>query len=190
LQTIELHANRSSATVCLDFVIPRDEWHLRRTLRQWSTHYNSGRPHRALGPGIPDAPDRKLPLGNGRHEIPRKSFHASSANPVGTPPAKRAFSPTAGARRADSYETVCAEFAHLDSQHAERGEAVLQATGEAAVVFSGCVLLSTQATIGSTLAARAAGTQDARSAAAQSNKVAIVSIRGSHGLCSRSNLTA
>src|SRR5262249_3772375 len=37
------------------------------------------------------------------------------------------------------------------------------------------------ATIGSTLAARAAGIQDARSAAAQSNNVAMVSIRGSHG---------
>jgi hypothetical protein len=37
------------------------------------------------------------------------------------------------------------------------------------------------ATIGSTLAARAAGIQDARSAAAQSNNVAMVSMRGSHG---------
>jgi hypothetical protein len=37
------------------------------------------------------------------------------------------------------------------------------------------------ATIGSTLAARAAGMQDARSAAAQSNNVARVSMRGSHG---------
>jgi hypothetical protein len=37
------------------------------------------------------------------------------------------------------------------------------------------------ATIGSTLAARAAGIQDARSAAAQSNNVATVSMRGSHG---------
>ena len=37
------------------------------------------------------------------------------------------------------------------------------------------------ATIGSTLAALAAGIQDARSAAAQSNNVAMVSIRGSDG---------
>jgi hypothetical protein len=37
------------------------------------------------------------------------------------------------------------------------------------------------ATIGSTLAARTAGIQDATSAAAQSNTVAMVSIRGSHG---------
>jgi hypothetical protein len=37
------------------------------------------------------------------------------------------------------------------------------------------------ATIGSTVAARNAGIQDATSAAAQSNKLAIVSIRGSHG---------
>jgi hypothetical protein len=53
-------------------------------------------------------------------------------------------SPAKGARRANSYETVCAEFAHFDSQLAERGEAVRQATGEAAVVLSGSVLLSTQ----------------------------------------------
>jgi hypothetical protein len=37
------------------------------------------------------------------------------------------------------------------------------------------------ATIGSTFAARAAGIQDARSAAAQSDNVAMVSMRGSHG---------
>jgi hypothetical protein len=38
-----------------------------------------------------------------------------------------------------------------------------------------------RAAIGSTLAARAAGIQDARSAAAQRNNVAMLSMRGSHG---------
>ena len=38
---------------CLDYVIPSSEKHLRRTLREWVTHYNQGRPHSALGPGIP-----------------------------------------------------------------------------------------------------------------------------------------
>ena len=39
---------------CLDFLIPLNERHLRRMLREWVRHYNSGRPHSSLGPGIPD----------------------------------------------------------------------------------------------------------------------------------------
>jgi len=39
---------------CLDFLIPLNERHLRRMLREWVRHYNSGRPHSRLGPGIPD----------------------------------------------------------------------------------------------------------------------------------------
>jgi putative transposase len=39
---------------CLDFLIPLNERHLRRILREWTRHYNSGRPHSSLGPGIPD----------------------------------------------------------------------------------------------------------------------------------------
>jgi hypothetical protein len=34
--------------------IPLNDWHLRRILREWSCHYNRGRPHRSLGPDIPD----------------------------------------------------------------------------------------------------------------------------------------
>ena len=40
---------------CLDFLIPLNERHLRGLLREWVTHYNQGRPHSSLGPGIPDA---------------------------------------------------------------------------------------------------------------------------------------
>ena len=39
---------------CLDYVIPLNESHLKRTLREWSNHYNGGRPHECLRPGIPD----------------------------------------------------------------------------------------------------------------------------------------
>jgi putative transposase len=39
---------------CLDFLIPMNERHLRGLLRGWVTHYNRGRPHSSLGPGIPD----------------------------------------------------------------------------------------------------------------------------------------
>jgi hypothetical protein len=39
---------------CLDFMIPLGEKHLRRILAEWVTHYNQGRPHLSLGPGIPE----------------------------------------------------------------------------------------------------------------------------------------
>jgi Integrase core domain len=41
---------------CLDFVIPMTERHVRAFLREWISHYNRGRPHASLGPGIPDGP--------------------------------------------------------------------------------------------------------------------------------------
>jgi transposase InsO family protein len=41
---------------CLDWMIPVSEAHLRSILRTWRNHYNNGRPHSALGPGIPDPP--------------------------------------------------------------------------------------------------------------------------------------
>ena|SRR5271165_1062852 len=37
---------------CLDFMIPLGEKHLRSILAEWVTHYNQGRPHLSLGPGI------------------------------------------------------------------------------------------------------------------------------------------
>ncbi len=39
---------------CLDFMIPLNERHLRMIVREWVSHYNRGRPHSRLGPGIPD----------------------------------------------------------------------------------------------------------------------------------------
>ena len=39
---------------CLDFMIPMTERHVRTILREWARHYNRGRPHASLGPGIPD----------------------------------------------------------------------------------------------------------------------------------------
>ena len=41
---------------CLDFVILFNERHLRTVLGQWVAHYNRGRPHASLGPGLPDPP--------------------------------------------------------------------------------------------------------------------------------------
>src|SRR4051812_14428794 len=40
---------------CLDFMIPMSERHVRAILREWVGHYNRGRLHASLGPGIPEA---------------------------------------------------------------------------------------------------------------------------------------
>ncbi len=58
---------------CLDFMIPLNERHLRRSLRCWVMHYNKGRPHSSLGPGIPKKTlNRPLPRPNThRHRLPR-----------------------------------------------------------------------------------------------------------------------
>ncbi len=41
---------------CLDWLIPLSGSHLRSILKSWADHYNCGRPHMALGPGVPDPP--------------------------------------------------------------------------------------------------------------------------------------
>jgi putative transposase len=46
---------------CLDWMIPMSEAHLRSILRLWSTHYNSGRPHSAVRPGVPGPPSKSVP---------------------------------------------------------------------------------------------------------------------------------
>jgi putative transposase len=37
---------------CLDFLIPLNQRHLGRILTEWVAHYNRGRPHSSLGPGV------------------------------------------------------------------------------------------------------------------------------------------
>jgi putative transposase len=55
----------------LDFLIPLTEHHLRRLLHEWVPHCNEGRPHRSLGPGIPQPPwSLPVPLQAHRHRIP------------------------------------------------------------------------------------------------------------------------
>jgi transposase InsO family protein len=54
---------------CLDWVIPLNEGHLRRVLREWVAHYNRGRPHASLGPGIPDASATELAPATRRYRI-------------------------------------------------------------------------------------------------------------------------
>jgi transposase InsO family protein len=55
----------------LDFVIPVTENHLRRMVTEWVQHYNHGRPHMSLGPGIPQPPALlPVPMQNHRHRLP------------------------------------------------------------------------------------------------------------------------
>lgn len=56
---------------CLDFMIPLSEKHLRAILRDWIRHYNHGRPHRSLGPGLPvREPQARVATPPHRHRIP------------------------------------------------------------------------------------------------------------------------
>ena len=56
---------------CLDWMIPLSERHLRSILKSWVEHYNRGRPHSSLGPGVPDPPQELavLPKSTSRHRL-------------------------------------------------------------------------------------------------------------------------
>jgi transposase InsO family protein len=60
----------SARRECLDFIIPISDAHIRQTLKRWVAHYNRGRPHSSLGPGIPDLSSPKAELQTRRHSIP------------------------------------------------------------------------------------------------------------------------
>ena len=56
---------------CLDYLIPLSEHYVWRILKQWVPHYNVGRPHMALGPGIPQpSASLQVPLQAHRHLLP------------------------------------------------------------------------------------------------------------------------
>ncbi len=60
---------------CLDFIIPLGEDHIRRVVREWSNHYNRGRPHMSLGPSVPEPSDSiPLPLPETRHTLRAESI--------------------------------------------------------------------------------------------------------------------
>jgi putative transposase len=65
---------------CLDFIIPLNERHLRRILFEWITHYNKGRPHSSLGPGIPDSAVAIMDPGAPRHQVPQN--HRIISKPI------------------------------------------------------------------------------------------------------------
>jgi transposase InsO family protein len=64
---------------CLDFLIPLTESHLRDIMTRWVTHYNRGRPHSSLGPGLPDPPPDRVVAPNG-HQLP--DGHRVVATPI------------------------------------------------------------------------------------------------------------
>jgi putative transposase len=56
---------------CLDYLIPLTENHVRHVLHDWVFHYNMGRPHMALGPGIPQPPPHvSVPQQVYLHQLP------------------------------------------------------------------------------------------------------------------------
>jgi putative transposase len=65
---------------CLDFLIPLNERHLRKVLAEFVRHYNRGRPHSALGPGIPEPLQAKVPASAHRHRLP--TSHRVVSKPV------------------------------------------------------------------------------------------------------------
>src|SRR5437016_4744452 len=56
---------------CLDWMIPLSEAHMRSILKSWVGHYNRGRPHSTLGPGVPDPPRGAavVPKSESRHRL-------------------------------------------------------------------------------------------------------------------------
>ena len=71
---------------CLDFMIPLGERHVRAILREWVRHYNRGRPHASLGPGIPEgsAVDAFVGESNG-HFASRRLPSRGEADPRRSP---------------------------------------------------------------------------------------------------------
>jgi len=56
---------------CLDFLIPLGQRHLKDILNQWVRHYNHGRVHMSLGPGIPVPIHPAPPEAEHRHRLPQ-----------------------------------------------------------------------------------------------------------------------
>ena len=65
---------------CLDWLIPLSEAQLRTALRSWVQHYNRGRPHMGLGPGIPDPPTIPIARPTSRHR--RGEPYVVRADPI------------------------------------------------------------------------------------------------------------
>jgi transposase InsO family protein len=67
---------------CLDYLIPLNARHLKRMLSEFATHYNRGRPHSALGPGLPEPAETTVPSSGHRHRFPA-GYHVAKTPVVG-----------------------------------------------------------------------------------------------------------
>jgi putative transposase len=56
---------------CRDFLIPLGHRHLKHILKGWVSHYNHGRVHMSLGPGIPAPLHPSPPQTEHRHRLPQ-----------------------------------------------------------------------------------------------------------------------
>ena len=60
---------------CLDFLIPINQRHVKIIINEFARHYNRGRPHSSLGPGIPEPQGtafRREPIGTAARRLPRQ----------------------------------------------------------------------------------------------------------------------
>jgi transposase InsO family protein len=55
---------------CLDFLIPINERHVKMAIKEWGFHYNRGRPHSSIGPGIPEPNRDRVPASDHKHKLP------------------------------------------------------------------------------------------------------------------------
>jgi transposase InsO family protein len=67
---------------CLDYLIPINERHLKMTIKEWVLHYNRGRPHSSLGPGIPEPHQDSVPASDHRHKLPA-GYHIVKTSVLG-----------------------------------------------------------------------------------------------------------
>jgi transposase InsO family protein len=66
---------------CVDFMIPLTANHLRHLLIAWTQHYNAGRLHMSLGPGIPQPPP-SLPVPHHVHRHRLSEHLRVAAHPI------------------------------------------------------------------------------------------------------------
>jgi len=65
----------------VDWLIPISEAHLRAILKDWVAHYNKGRAHSALGPGVPDPLKVTVvfPKSESQHRLPARALVAAKS---------------------------------------------------------------------------------------------------------------
>jgi hypothetical protein len=101
---------RTVRSECLDWLLILNNEHLERVLDVFMEHYNQGRPHASLGPGIPAVPLDRLARPNG-HQMP----DATESSP---PPSWRGCTTTIvwNHWRRDTWEGACTESSFCGEQ--------------------------------------------------------------------------